>query len=108
MNKKAELRKLSKKADRIGKILGYKRQSYNDLQKTEIWRTAKVILLDYVTNNGKKPIICCFCNKPIEKRSKAVLHHKDYNWSDLFNPKSVGFAHKMCHLRHHKKKRGGN
>lgn len=106
MNKKKELRKLSKKAHRLGKVLGYKRQSYNDLQKTELWRTAKFIFKDLLTDNGKRDLKCCFCKKKIDKY--PVLHHTRYDWEHLFLPQNMAFSHKMCHLQYHKKNRGGN
>lgn len=79
-----------------------KKGTYSKLQKTPIWANAKKFLLEEEIRKRKK-VICPHCRRPIKiGQETAILHHKRYIWSDLFNPTYITFMHHLCHQRTHK------
>ncbi len=93
VNKKAyiEVRKNYFKRDKLYKLL----------QKTNIWKEGKNLLLDYFTYNDI--LICSVCGKIIDFRI-ATLHHNEYHDAELFTPDFVSFIHPKCHSKIHYKK----
>jgi len=81
----------------------YQKGSYQKLQKTRIWSHAKNQLLHYHELKYHQ-LVCFKCGRQII--SNPILHHKRYNWKQLFTPRYVRFAHRECHTALHSTKRG--
>jgi len=98
-----ELKKLNKEAYQI-MVQPYKqfKQKYNELQKTDTWTRAKLLLLEYFSTDNKI-IKCNVCNR-LDITNDFVLHHEKYVPSELFTPIHVHFIHNKCHLKIHYRK----
>jgi hypothetical protein len=70
---------------------------YRALQKTDTWKKAKKLLLEYFTIKYVT-IRCELCNKP---SNDFVMHHVHYDPKALFSPQNISFIHKGCHAREH-------
>jgi len=96
-----ELQKLNKEAYRI--MHSHSRRwgnKYQILQKTEVWKKAKKLLLEYFTFDSI--LRCEVCGDVIDSR-RSVLHHKEYSFFDCFTPRLVIFIHEKCHKKIHEK-----
>ena len=76
-------------------------KKYNTLQKTLIWKKAKLLLLEYSLINNIN-LYCPICYGMIYSNDN-VMHHKEYKPNELFTPDFIQFVHHRCHSRTHMK-----
>lgn len=97
------LRGLNKRAKRFMKpytvnSLTWK-LGYDYLVKSEIWKSAKQLLLQYKLLLSPD-LVCPFCSQVVRPYS-SVLHHKKYNRRKYFKPAYITFVHYACHDSYH-------
>jgi len=73
---------------------------YRSFQKTKEWYEAKKLLIEYFTYDNI--LKCSICGKVVDSRH-CVLHHKKYDFAELFTPIYVSIIHPHCHKIIHKK-----
>jgi len=72
---------------------------YGYLVKSDIWKTAKQLLIEYKSLGPVQPE-CLICHNVVDIR-RSVLHHKKYNRKKFFEPTYVDFVHYYCHEHYH-------
>jgi len=97
------MKALNKQAKRFMKKFNINRMTwklgYTYLVKSDIWKTAKQLLIEYKSLGPVQPE-CLICHKAIDIR-RSVLHHKKYNRKKFFEPTYVDFVHYYCHENSH-------
>lgn len=81
--------------------LNYK-VAYERLQKTETWRNAKALLIEYFSLANNK-YICPVCEAELDPYA-STMHHDVYDNRRLFDPKYISFLHHTCHRTYHQQK----
>lgn len=73
----------------------FKRGSYTALQKTDIWKHARLLNIEYKKKDGNN--YCDYCNGLI--KNTIVLHHEVgfYHFVEYFTPSYTMTVHKHCH-----------
>ena len=101
------LRTLNRKAKKYMKPYSITREiytrGYRSLLKTDIWKEAKYLLLEYKIL-GISYLECPICHQIVDK-NHSVLHHTKYNIRKLFKPNYITFVHYKCHEHIHQTKR---
>lgn len=103
--KRFRLWRLSGKAYNFMWKRDFDKKSYGQLQKSEIWKRAKEILIAKKTRNYRKMLKCFFCKRAIKYKQSIVLHHKNYDWNKLFKARYTRFSHFKCHKKFHQENR---
>ena len=100
---KRSLRTLNRQAKRFMKKYNINRVTwklgYGYLVQSDIWKTAKQLLIEYKSLGPIQPE-CLICHNPVNIR-RSVLHHKKYNKKKFFEPTYVDFVHYYCHEHFH-------
>ena len=73
--------------------------AYTRLTKTENWRKAKILVIEYFSLSNNT-FICPVCKTEINPYA-STMHHNIYDNRKLFNPQYVSFLHYKCHDAHH-------
>ena len=102
------LRSLNRQANRYMKRFRGDRavwkQGYGYLVKSEIWKRAKQLLIEYNILHSDH-FDCIMCQRPVVLQ-RAVLHHKKYNRKKYFKPSYIAFVHYVCHENAHPSTKG--
>ena len=99
-----ELKKLNKEAYQKVFLMAYIRSfkaKYRALQKTQIWKRARQLLMDYFLD-GRTNLYCKRCDKLLT-RNDCIMHHIEYSLTEIFTPLCVEFIDRECHKKIHKK-----
>lgn len=101
------LRTLNRKAKKYMKPYSITREiykrGYGSLLKTNIWKEAKYLLLEYKILDTSY-LECPICHQIVDQ-NRSVLHHKKYNRRKLFKPAYITFVHYKCHEQIHETRR---
>ena len=102
--RKLEILKELKRLNKDGYLFMTQRGStfkpkYRALQKTDTWRKAKQLLMEYFTIE-RTTLRCDMCKALLKN---PVMHHAHYDPVELFSPKNISFLHKKCHSKTHTK-----
>lgn len=73
---------------------------YKALQKTDLWREAKQLFIQYLISKNK--LNCSICNTPLNFQ-RCTMHHAKYIPLEPFCPTYLRIIHNSCHQKHHKK-----
>jgi len=83
-----------------GHVYGHSfKQKYQALQRSEIWKKAKQLTLEY--KKECNIYTCSECGRPI-RSDRCTLHHREYDQNEIFSPCFVSLIHNGCHGRIHK------
>ena len=113
-----EIGKLKLLSEKASKYMNYGEHDYKELCKTNIFKKAKNLLLDFWKHDCAS--MCCnkdliqfivenkgiyWCEEcgQIHSINFMTVHHEEYDWEYIFNPYKITPMCISCHIKHHKK-----